>query len=140
PTERHPYYRTLYGKAPHTVVDELISLSLLYDRICLAPADCPLPDWQTHSDGCQYNHQGLGVISDWEWEGDRQQLDDLVSYALTDFHVQDQIRHIPPRSHRQIVHTAIVQLNIRDAFGADLLAGSAHLRLCNRLAQLLVNE
>ncbi len=137
PKETHPYYKTLYGRAPHTVVDELVSLCLLYDEVYLAPADCPLPDWQTKLKGYRYHNEDLGILSDWDWEGDRQNLDDLVKEVMADFQVQDDLRGLPPRSHQQVVHTAIVQLKIRDEFGADLLAGATHVRLCDRITQVV---
>lgn len=140
PKETHPYYRTLYGRAPHAVVDELVSLCLLYDEVYLAPADCPLPDWRTKSDGRRYHHDELGILSDWSWEGDQRDLDDLAKEVMAEFHVQEHLRGIPPTSRPQIIRTAIVQLRMRESFGADLLAGPSHLRLCERISYLICKK
>lgn len=137
PNETHPYYKTLYGRAPHGVLDELVSLCLLYDDIYLAPADCPLPDFQARSDGRKYENPELGLISDYGWEGDRQELDETVRDLTTDLEVQHQLETIPPSARTQVIRTAVVQLKIREETGADLLAGPAHLRLWERISKLI---
>jgi hypothetical protein len=137
PKETHPYYKTLYGRAPHAVVDETVSLCLLYEEIYLAPADCPLPDFQSKIKGGRYHHDDLGILSDWDWERDRLGLDKMIKAIASDFTVQDHLKAIPPGSQEQIVRTAIVQLYIREIFGADLMASPSHMRLCDRIAQLL---
>ena len=136
-SETHPYYKTLYGDAPHNVVDEVASLCLLYDEIYIAPADCPLPDWKTKQTGQHYHHEELGILTDWDWQGDRQRLDEAISMAQADPIVQHCLRRIPPSAQRQIIRSTVVQIAIRDRFDADIAASRPHRRVIDRVRLVL---
>jgi len=137
PDEQHPYYKTLYGPAPNRAVDEAASVCLLYDEVYLSPADVPLLDWQTHGTGNEYRNDDLGIYSDWKWIRDlaiRQEQAELASEDLTVSHI---LRRLPQQAQDQVLLNTITQLEMRDRFGADMLASPSHLRLMDRLRVVL---
>jgi len=63
----HPYYKTLFGKNHNSIIDETVSLTLLYDEIYLAPADTFLPDRVKYHIGDNPIKQDWGIYFNWDW-------------------------------------------------------------------------
>jgi len=137
PDTQHGYYQTLYGSNPGAVIDELVSLYLLYDEVLVVGADCYLPDRNTYASGDAYHNPDLGLLSDWGWRGDHGELVEMTRVALADRAVGFHLRMLPDFARDLVVETAIIQLRIRDQYSADLLASRAHLRLCQSIAGAL---
>ena len=137
PEESYIYYQTLYGDAPHEVVDELVSLCLLYDDIHLAPADSWLPQMPAKTTAVGHYYTDLGVSIDLHAGGDLQELDRLEEVLLANLNVQHLLRAVPQLSHRQVLRTAIMQLRIREQTGGHLLASGPYLRLCDLIHSIL---
>ncbi len=134
------YYGTLYGRNSGSLIDETASLCILFDKIVLAPADCPLPDHKRYLKGSRYSNPDLGIISDWNWIDDRQLMKEKVELLLADFSLQLLLSRIPRTAWPQIIQGAVVQIELVDRFEASLLASPAYIRLCERIRCLLQRE
>ena len=62
---KHPYYKVLYGKKHVYYRDIAMTLSLMFDRVYLSPADATLPDKESHSEDGSYFHKDTGIGTDW---------------------------------------------------------------------------
>jgi hypothetical protein len=59
----HPYYKTLYGKSFREVRDITLTLTTIYPKIILIPADNHLPDTFIHGSDEDYDPD-LGISSE----------------------------------------------------------------------------
>lgn len=137
PQESYIYYQTLYGDAPQKVLDELVSICLLYDDIHLAPADSWLPKMPTKTTAVGPYYPDLGAFVDLHSERDFQELDRLEEVLLANLNVQHLLLGLPQLSHGQVLRTAIVQLRIREQTDGHLLASAHYLRLCDLIHSLV---
>lgn len=74
----HSYYQNLYHVDDIAMIDEVASITLLYDRIILSPADCPLPDQEKFYSNNSYINPELGIHSSGLSDDKRQAKEDFV--------------------------------------------------------------
>lgn len=133
----HPYYITLFGSNHNKILDETVSLALLFDEIYLAPVDAHFPKYEEFTDGRMYHNTELGIKMNWEWSIQFHQIDDQIDSLLKDPTISNILAKVPTGARRQIVMEAINQISISDAFDASIFAIPSYLNLCNRLNKLL---
>lgn len=139
-TGGHKYYRALYGLNPDKYIDETASLCILYDHIYLAPADCPLPDWEKHTEEEFYHNKQLGILSDWKWYRELKEIDRNLSIILGDIYVNQILQNFPEYARQQVVKGVLVQLSIANQFDADIMGSDEYLKLCDRIRIIIGSE
>ena len=139
-TGGHQYYKALYGSNPGRYIDETASLCILYDYIYLAPADCPLPDWKKHTQDEFYYNKELGILSDWAWYRELNDIDGSLSIILDDISVNQILQNFPEYSRKQVVRGVLVQLSIANRFDADIMGSDEYLKLCDRVRIITGSE
>lgn len=139
-TGGHQYYKALYGLNPDKYIDETASLCILYDHIYLAPADCPLPDWKKHTEDESYYNKELGILSDWAWYRELNDIDRSLSIILDDISVNQFLQNFPEYSRKQVIRGVLVQLSIANRFDADIMGSDEYLKLCDRIRIIIGSE
>jgi len=128
PRRGHRYYDTLYGKKPSKYINNLVSLSILFDEILLAPADNP-----------EYKYSQLNVKCEWEWMDIIRDMEDEISFILNDPLVKYYLRNVPIRSREQIIRYSIIEIYLAQKFNASILMNSNHKKILERI-QVILNE
>ena len=122
----HGYYENLYRFNNINVLDEVASLMLLYNEVYISPADCPLPDYSTHTKDNVYSNHKLGFYSSWDWmnksrdEDEKlceQILQNLNPSFLPNFS-KEQLNNI-----KIILIDIITQIRLAIEFNSSLLIG-----------------
>jgi hypothetical protein len=133
----HSYYVTMFGSNHNKIIDETVSLTLLFDEIYLAPVDTHLPDKAKYSTGNNYMNFDLGIYMDWEWDKEVRTLFDHTDFFLEDPVIQNTLKRVPPGAKTQILHEALNQINISNKFNAAIFANHSYLELCQRLNAII---
>ncbi|MCF0071926.1 hypothetical protein LZD49_15720 [Dyadobacter sp. CY261] len=134
----HPYYATLYGDEHHKIVDETVSLTLMFDEIYLAPADVYLPDYEKFRDGQKYFNKDLGIVSSWDWSFHFGSSEDSVAGILSDPLIESCLINIPVALRGQLVRDAINQLYICQKYNLPIFAKPIYLQMCSRINELFI--
>src|SRR5947207_2189219 len=129
----HPYYVTLFGSKHNQIIDETVSLTLLFDEIYLAPVDTYLPDKEKYQIGEEYSNQEWGIYTSWDWIREMAHVDDQIETLLTDSKIQSYLTGVNPESRSQIVREAIAQIHISNKFDTAIFAIPLYLELCQRI-------
>ena len=133
----HPYYKTLYGKNHNLIIDETVSLTLLFDEIYLSPVDSYLPDRDKYYIGEAYSNQEWGIYTNWEWEREIEDLHRQISVLLSDAVVLQYLKKVPKVSRIQIVQEALNQIHISYKFDTAIFAIPSYLKLCERINDII---
>ncbi len=135
----HSYYKTLYGKDHYKIIDETVSLCILYKEIFLSPADCYMPKHEQFYDGKEgkYSNTELGIYTNWSWRQETNELFKLTELLLKDHFIHKYMLCQPLDSRRQIVNDALVQLHISEKYDATIIACEGYLKMCERIQNLL---
>lgn len=130
----HPYYKTLFGKRHHSIINETVSLTLLFDKIYLAPSDTYYPGREKFFKGNMYENTELGILTNWDWNVE--QWDKEVEALLVDPIVSSILSKVPKRSKRQVLWDVINQISISNNFDTAIFAIPSYLKLCQRVNKL----
>lgn len=135
----HPYYKTLFGSKHHKIIDETVSLSLLFDEIYLAPVDVYLPKHEKYTNNQTYFNTDLGIKMNWDWSAftNYDEREKELNLLLKDNKILSILKKVLPEARRQIIREAIDQINISHMFDTSIFAISSYLALCNRLNEIL---
>lgn len=134
----HPYYKTLFGRNHNLVINETISLTLLFAEIYLSPVDSFLPGYRDYRDDKGfYHHKELGVISTFEWEEEVRKLDIQTDILLADNVIANLLESVPKNARELIVLQALNQIHISNKFDAPIFAIPSYLKLCQRISKLI---
>lgn len=134
----HPYYITLFGSEHNQIIDETVSLTLLFDEIYIAPVDAHLPGrekYYTQNDG--YLNKDLGIYSNWEWINEIGNIEDQVDTLLKDTKIQAYLNQVDILSKKQIIREAINQIHVSNKFDTAIFAIPSYLDLCQRINELI---
>ena len=121
----HGYYQNLYRFNNLNVLDEVASLMLLYDEVYISPADCPLPDYSTYTNGSVYSNHNLGFYSSWDWIRNARENDELIKLIIRNI----DLRFLPNFSTEQLNNLEIIltdivtQISLAIEFNCSLLIG-----------------
>lgn len=132
---RHPYYKTLFGKKHNSIINETVSLTLLFDEIYLSPTDTFLPDRQKYHNDQNYHNTELGIITNWDWQVS--DWDTQVDVLLQDNEVNEILKKVPKDSRQQILWETINQVHISNKFDTAIFAIPSYLRLCERVNKII---
>lgn len=134
----HPYYKTLFGRKHNMVLNETVSLTLLFDEIYLSPVDSFLPGHNVYrrEDGFYHNRE-LGVISAWEWEEEVRKLDIQTKILLADNVIFEILKLVPAHARELILKQALNQIYISNKYDAPIFAIPSYLKLCQRINYLV---
>jgi hypothetical protein len=130
------YFRNVLGQNPIKIFDEVISLTLLYDRLILAPTDIHLPNYKG-SPG-RYEDLELGIVMDWQWRLEISQLLDqtkITDWLLFNSLVQQLVQSTPDRS--EVVWNCVVLLYISHKFKASIAGSKSTIQLLKIIKSLL---
>jgi hypothetical protein len=135
----HPYYKTLFGSKHDKIIDETVSLSLLFDEIYLAPVDAYLPKHEKYTTDQMYFNTELGIKMNWDWSTytNHNEWEKELDLLLKDNEILSILKKVLPEARKQIIREAIDQINISHMFDASIFAISSYLTLCNRLNEIL---
>ncbi len=133
----HPYYKTLFGRNHNLIIDETVSLTLLYDEIYLAPVDTYLPDREKYHISDTPQNQDWGIYFNWHWTENLASAYNQIDVLLTDTIVNNILKKIPPDAKRQILLEALSQIHISNTFDTAIFAIPSYLKLCKRINQLI---
>lgn len=133
----HPYYITLFGKKHNSIIDETVSLTLLFDAIYLAPVDTYLPDREKYRIGDTYSNQKWGIYTNFDWIRENENIWSQIDVLLQDPIINIYLNKVPKSARRQILHEAINQIHISNKFDTAIFAISSYLKLCERIHQII---
>lgn len=131
----HPYYKTLFGKRHNAIINETISLTLLFDEIYLAPSDTYYPGKDKFYEGRMYNNTELGILTNWDWNV--QEWDKDLNILLNDSIIDTILSKVPRSSRRQVLWDVINQISISNTFDMAIFAIPSYLTLCKRVNNIL---
>ena len=137
-TGKHPYYKTLYGNHEQEVINNCISLSLLFDDIYIVGADAYLPnvDFDRNKEIVSNDDLNLKVFWDWDKMSEFRINEDEVRKYLKDNIIKNILSNVPLDSCRMILEQVLIQNYISEKFDTTIIGSSGHLTLSKRLYEL----
>lgn len=134
---QHPYYHTLFGKNHSSIIDETVSLTLLFEEIYMSPADTYLPDRAKYHIYDTFLEQDWGIYFNWEWIKDFQSYYNEADLLLKDKTIASTLRKVPKFAKSQIIRDAMIQIQISNQYEATIFASPSYLRLCQAINSIL---
>src|ERR1700734_1181518 len=96
----HPYYRWLFGKDHNLIIDETVSLTLLFDDIYIAPVDTYLPDREKYHISDTHSDQDWGIYFNWHWTEELRRVYNYIDIILNDVVVSKILSKVPTEAKR----------------------------------------
>jgi hypothetical protein len=133
----HPYYITLFGENHNLIIDQTVSLTLLFEKIYLAPVDIYLPDSEKYQSDSMYANTDLGIYTNWDWVEDIKVLYNQINPLLKDIIIQDFFKNVNKESQVQIMLEAINQIHVSLQHDSPIFGIPEYIKLCQRVNQLV---
>jgi hypothetical protein len=130
----HPYYKTLFGKRHNAIINETVSLTLLFDKIYLAPSDTYYPGRDKFYNDQMYHNKDLGLLTNWDWNV--REWDKDIDILLNDPLITSILSKVPKNSRRQVLWDVINQISISNTFETAIFAIPSYLKLCQRVNKI----
>lgn len=131
-TKTHPYYnmygnyfRTLFGKNPSKLIDEVVSLSMLYNNIYLSPWDIDMPKahrWNLRF-ALKYEDKDFGVKFDWMWRANSEEYFSEIPKLLENKKIKKILAKLDIEGQEQFLQDCITQIFIANQFKASIIGG-----------------
>ena len=134
---QHPYYHTLFGKNHSSIIDETVSLTLLFEEIYMSPADTYLPDRNKYHIYDTFLEQDWGIYFNWDWVNDFQSYYNEADLLLKDRTIATTLRKVPKHAKSQIIRDALIQIQISNQYEATIFASPSYLRLCQAINNII---
>jgi len=130
PQRGHSYYDILFGEKPSKYINELVSLSILYDEIIMAPADNPVNKYSQ-----------LNINSEWEWFHKVDRMEEEISFILEDEIINNYLnKFVDYYNKRQIIVYSLAEIYLASKFNASIIMSSSHKMVLERIRVILKEE
>lgn len=133
------YFRTLFGKNPAKLIDEVVSLSLLYKNIYLSPCDIDMPKahrWSLRWT-MKYEDNEIGVKFDWKWRADSEDYFQEIPKLLENDLIKNTLKKIQVEDTEQFLQDCITQIYIADTFKASIIGGTDTLKILQKTNEII---
>lgn len=130
------YFKNVFGQNPTKILDEVISLTLLYDELLLPPTDIHLPGYEG-SPG-RYEDKELNIVMDWQWRLEVSKLlgqTKVTDWLLSSPKIQQLLQNTPDKY--EVAWNCVVLLYISQRFDASIIGDKITIQLLKTVKSVL---